>query len=119
MSIKDVQVSSIHDVLEQYRNVAFDEYDKGAHFERLMQAFLQTEPQYEALYDEVWRWAEYPARGTRTDTGIDLVARNRDTGDLTIASAMIERLVHHADGINLKGTSYRLKGHSTETTTAH
>ena len=79
----DVEVSSIHDVLEQYRKVAFDEYDKGAHFERLMQAFLQTEPQYESLYDQVWRWSEYPERGTRTDTGIDLVARNRDTGELT------------------------------------
>lgn len=79
----DVQVKSIHDVLEQYRKVAFDEYDKGAHFERLMQAFLKTEPQYEALYDEVWRWTEYPERGTRPDTGIDLVARNRDTRELT------------------------------------
>lgn len=76
-------ITSIHDVLEQYREVAFTEYDKGAHFERLMQAFLRTEPQYEALYDEVWRWSEYPERGTRTDTGIDLVARNRDTGELT------------------------------------
>ncbi|GLJ95697.1 DEAD/DEAH box helicase [Microbacterium dextranolyticum] len=63
--------------------MAFDEYDKGAHFERLMQAFLRTEPQYAELYDEVWRWSEYPERGTRTDTGVDLVARNRDTGELT------------------------------------
>jgi DNA replication protein DnaC len=38
-------------------------------------------------------------------------------GDLTIASAMIDRIVHHADVINLKGTSYRLKGHSPATTT--
>ena len=74
---------SIHDVLAQYRKVAFDEYDKGSHFERLMQAFLLTEPQYAELYDEVWRWSEYPERGTRVDTGIDLVARNRDTGALT------------------------------------
>jgi len=40
-------------------------------------------------------------------------------GDLTIASAMIDRIVHHADVINHNGTSYRLKGHSTETTTTH
>lgn len=37
-------------------------------------------------------------------------------GDLTIASAMIDRIVHHADVINLKGTSYRLKGHGPATT---
>ncbi len=83
MSNDDVHVSSIHDVLEQYRKVSFDEYAKGAHFERLMQAFLRTEPQYAELYDEVWLWSEYPERGVRTDTGVDLVARNRDTGELT------------------------------------
>ncbi|WP_416442559.1 DEAD/DEAH box helicase [Leucobacter sp. HNU] len=79
----DVQVSSIHDVLEQYRKVSFDQRDKGTHFELLMQAFLKTEPQYAELYDEVWGWEEYPSKGTRTDTGVDLVARNRDTGELT------------------------------------
>jgi DNA replication protein DnaC len=30
---------------------------------------------------------------------------------------MIDRIVHHADVINLKGTSYRLKSHSPATTT--
>lgn len=74
---------SIHDVLDQYRKVAFDEYDKGAHFERLIQAFLKTDAQYSALFDEVWRWSEYPGRGNRPDTGIDLVARSRDSGELT------------------------------------
>lgn len=83
MTNDDVHISSIHDVLEQYRKVAFDQHDKGSHFERLMQAFLRTEPQYAELYDEVWRWSEYPERGTRVDTGVDLVARNRDTGELT------------------------------------
>jgi len=30
-------------------------------------------------------------------------------GDDTVAAAMIDRLVHHADVIALKGDSYRLK----------
>ena len=30
-------------------------------------------------------------------------------GDDTVAAAMIDRLVHHAEIINLKGDSYRLK----------
>jgi len=30
-------------------------------------------------------------------------------GDVTVAAAMIDRLVHHAEVVNLKGDSYRLK----------
>lgn len=32
-------------------------------------------------------------------------------GDQTIASAMIDRIVHHAEVISLTGASYRLKRH--------
>ena len=32
-------------------------------------------------------------------------------GDPTVASAMIDRIVHHAEVLSLKGTSYRLKSH--------
>ena len=39
-------------------------------------------------------------------------------GDQVIASAMIDRIVHHADVIALKGTSYRLKNHQTPSNTA-
>ncbi|MFI8093989.1 ATP-binding protein, partial [Streptomyces sp. NPDC086080] len=31
-------------------------------------------------------------------------------GDETVAAAMIDRLVHHADVHSLKGESYRMKG---------
>jgi predicted helicase len=75
--------ASIHDILRELRSVAYDERDKGDRFERLMQAYLTVEPQYAQLYDAVWMWSDYPQRGTRRDTGIDLVARSRDTGELT------------------------------------
>jgi len=32
-------------------------------------------------------------------------------GDQAVAAAMIDRIVHHADVLTLKGTSYRLRGH--------
>jgi predicted helicase len=76
-------VASIHDILRELRSVAYDERDKGDRFERLMQAFLTIEPQYKQLFSDVWMWKAYPQRGGRTDTGIDLVARARDTGELT------------------------------------
>ena len=75
--------TSIHDILRELRSVAYDERDKGDRFERLMRSYLTTEPQYAQLYDEVWMWTDYPQRGTRRDTGIDLVARTRDTGEVT------------------------------------
>lgn len=75
--------TSIHDILGEFRAVSFDERDKGDRFERLMQAYLTTEPQYAQLYSDVWMWTDYPQRGNRRDTGIDLVARARDTGELT------------------------------------
>ncbi|MEP6482690.1 MAG: DEAD/DEAH box helicase family protein, partial [Rhodoglobus sp.] len=75
--------ASIHDILRELRSVAYDERDKGDRFERLMQAYLTTEPQYAELFSDVWMWTDYPQRGTRKDTGIDLVAKARDTGELT------------------------------------
>jgi len=33
-------------------------------------------------------------------------------GDVVVAAAMIDRLVHHAEIISLKGASYRLRGKS-------
>ena len=39
-------------------------------------------------------------------------------GDPTVASAMIDRIMHHADVINLKGASYRLKNHQPAADTA-
>ena len=69
-------------MLEELRHFSLDERDKGARFEQLMKDFLRTDTQYERLFDEVWLWSEYPERGNRADTGIDLVARERDTGEL-------------------------------------
>lgn len=73
---------SIRDVLEELRSYSLDERDKGARFEQLMKDFLLNDTQYQALFDEVWLWSDYPERGNRADTGIDLVARERATGEL-------------------------------------
>ena len=36
-------------------------------------------------------------------------------GDQTVAAAMIDRIVHHADVLTLEGASYRLRGHGIDT----
>lgn len=63
-------------ILEKYRKYSFSERDKGDRFERLMQAYLQTDPKYAYLFKNVWLWNEFPQKGDfgGKDTGIDLVA---------------------------------------------
>ncbi|MEU4194891.1 type ISP restriction/modification enzyme [Kribbella sp. NPDC026611] len=75
--------SSIHDILAELRSSALDERDKGDKFERLMQGYFRTDPQWAQQFSDVWLWSEWPGRENRPDTGIDLVAKERDTGDLT------------------------------------
>lgn len=74
--------TSIHDLLDQLALSALDNRDKGDKLERLMKAYLQTDPMYAEKYSNVWLWKEWPGRGNQPDTGIDLVAQERDTGDL-------------------------------------
>lgn len=63
-------------VLDKYRNIAFSERDKGDRFERLMKAYLLTDPKYSNQFKKVWLWNEFPAKADLggNDTGIDLVA---------------------------------------------
>jgi predicted helicase len=63
-------------ILEKYRQISFSEKDKGERFERLMKAYLLTDPKYAYKFEKVWLWAEFPGRKDLggTDTGIDLVA---------------------------------------------
>lgn len=67
-------------VLDKYRRIAFSERDKGDRFERLMQAYLKTDPKYAPLFREVWLWSEFPSRRDLggSDTGIDLVALTQE-----------------------------------------
>ena len=63
-------------ILDKYRKISFSERDKGARFERLMQAFLKTVHWYEGKFSHIWLWSEFPYRQSfgGKDIGIDLVA---------------------------------------------
>lgn len=75
-------MSGIHELLEEYASFAQNTHSKGLLFEKLIQKFLQTDRTYADKYDEVWLWQEWPDRDGKVDTGIDLVARDRFTGEL-------------------------------------
>jgi predicted helicase len=68
---------SFNAILDNYRKDSFSERDKGERFERLMQAFLQTDPKYAHRFQNVWLWDAFPAKNDLggSDTGIDLVAK--------------------------------------------
>lgn len=63
-------------ILEKYRKISFSERDKGERFERLMKAYLLTDPKYAYKFKKVWLWNEFPGRNDLggNDTGIDLAA---------------------------------------------
>ena len=63
-------------ILDKYRKISFSEKDKGERFERLIKAYLLTDPKYSNLFKKVWLWNEFPSKADlgSTDTGIDLVA---------------------------------------------
>ena len=72
--------TSIYEVLDTLRGQATSEADKGSRLERLMKQFLRTDPVYAEQFSDVWLWQEWPDRGGKHDTGIDLVAVDRVTG---------------------------------------
>ena len=71
---------NIHDILEYFRQEALSNRDLGDKFERLIATYLLTDPIYAAQFDSVWLWPEWPLRWGQ-DTGIDIVARERLTGN--------------------------------------
>ena len=72
--------TTIYDVLEELRESATSEADKGSKLERLIAAYLKTDPMYAEQFSDVWLWQEWPGRGGKHDTGIDLVAVDKRTG---------------------------------------
>ena len=74
--------NSIHDILREFREAARDKRDLGDKFERLFANYLVTEPYYKDRFSQVWMWSEWPGRGKKPDTGIDLVAEERDGSGL-------------------------------------
>ncbi len=86
--------------LDHIRSIPVTEAPKGHLFERLVQAYLREDPLYRERFSHVWLWPEWVRRFNEDesrraaqdpeskppmwfdldDTGIDLVARERDGG---------------------------------------
>ena len=75
-------MGSIHEVMEAFRQAPSNS-ERGTKFEKLMVRYFELDPMLSQQYDAVWRWMDWPGRKGKPDTGIDLVARNQDSGEYT------------------------------------
>ena len=74
-------MTTVHDVLIELAESSLSNWDKGDKFERLMVAYLKADPLYANRFSDVWQWVDWPDRVTGQDTGIDIVAQERETGE--------------------------------------
>ncbi|MEU4060330.1 DEAD/DEAH box helicase [Rhodococcus qingshengii] len=75
-------MGSVHEVIEAFRQAPSNS-ERGTKFEQLMVRYFELDPLLLQQYEKVWRWIDWPGRKGKPDTGIDLVARERDTGEFT------------------------------------
>jgi predicted helicase len=75
-------MTTFRQLLEEFDESAKTTSAKGTRFEKFCRAYFQTDPLWVERFDEVWSWMDWPGRDGQADTGIDLVARERGTGDL-------------------------------------
>lgn len=73
--------TTIHSLLEEFRQAKTSNREMGDKFERLIANYLVTDPIYQDKFSDIWLWGEWPDRGNQPDTGIDLVAKERYTGE--------------------------------------
>lgn len=73
---------NVENLLEKLREVSKDNPSKrGELFERFIKRYLQLDSYYGDIFEDIWLWNEWPNRDG-IDTGVDLIARVRDTGAL-------------------------------------
>ena len=82
---------SVLDVLEEIKVASSSEADRGSRFERLIAAYLKSDPAFADQFEDVWLWQDWPGRAGNHDTGIDLVARTREEGHVAIQCKFYDR----------------------------
>ncbi len=75
-------MTTFRQLLDQFEEAATSKSAKGRSFEVFCEQFIRTDPIQTERFEQVWSWMDWPGRDGRTDTGIDLVAKERGTGHL-------------------------------------
>ncbi len=79
---KESKASSFRELIRILDEESESTVQKGSAFEQLVKAFLEQDKAQSARFDKVWLWAEWEGNQNQHDIGIDLVARERDSGEL-------------------------------------
>lgn len=93
-------MASVHEVIEAFRQAPTN-VERGTKFEQLMVRYFELDPMLSQQYDKVWRWIDWPGRDGKPDTGIDLVARERDTGEYTAVQCKFYEPEHYLQKVDL------------------
>lgn len=84
LNIEANSLKSFVDLINEMDSPDRQQRDRGTMFELLSRTYFKNEPLYERLFDEVWTLSEVPEEYgiPKKDTGVDLVAKERETGSL-------------------------------------
>ncbi|MFR5115410.1 DEAD/DEAH box helicase [Turicibacter sanguinis] len=76
--------NSFDSIIQSLETENMTQRDRGTLFEAVVTGYFKNEPMYSRLFEEVWMLKDVPEEYEipKKDTGVDLVARNRDTGHL-------------------------------------
>src|SRR5699024_4757348 len=107
-------ISLVKEIDAEYRT----QRDRGTLFELLVKTYLENEPTYQRLFEEVWMLNDVPSEYNipKVDTGVDLVAKMAKTGELVAIQCKYYskdtkiRKEHIDSFLNEVGKSYYSKG---------
>ncbi len=73
---------TFRDILAELDSSAQNTVEQGRKFERLVKAFLEWDKAQAGRFSRVWLWGDWPGNRGQRDVGIDIVAEERDSGEL-------------------------------------
>jgi len=60
-------MTAFEQILQKYRETSFSERDKGFRFEKLMKAYLQSDPYYSRQFTSIWLRNDFPCCPNKTE----------------------------------------------------
>lgn len=86
-------VNAFDDLVQNANENIHEQRDRGTWFERMVVAYLKNEPLQKATYSDVWMLSDIPDEYgiSKQDKGIDIVAKDAVTGELTAVQAKFKK----------------------------